>query len=167
MAKKLVIFISILLVCVTLINAQILPARIKNRLNKSYSGWKLAPTSNSCSEEYRNNIISEDFDGDKKKDFAIKFTKGKKGYILAFLDRKNDYQVLPLESMTDKELKDTGMALILKGEEVGIDSNYDEDTKWIRLKNNGVRVAPCASDNIGTYVYRSGKFIDIGINFTQ
>lgn len=136
-----------------------LPAKIKKYLNLNYRGWKLASTSDFCSEEYRRNVISGDFDGDGKTDYSAKIIRGKKGFLLAFLERKNSYMVHILHATTASEIKDTALGVFRKGEKYTSGDEEGESSSSMILKNDAPFDGPCASDTGGIHLYRNGKFI--------
>ncbi|MDQ3712886.1 MAG: hypothetical protein M3388_11810 [Acidobacteriota bacterium] len=88
MFKKVAIIFILIFSFVSLAQSQILPAKINSYLNKNYAGWKISPTPNYCGNA--KSIVTGDFDGDKKNDYAAKIFKGKKDYIIVFVERKND-----------------------------------------------------------------------------
>lgn len=137
----------------------ILPAKIKKYLNLNYRGWKLASTSDFCSEEYRRNVISGDFDGDGKTDYGAKIIRGKKGFLLAFLERKNRYVVHILHATTASEIKNTALGVYRKGEKYSPGDEEAENSSSMILKNDAPFDGPCASDTGGIHLYRNGKFI--------
>jgi len=83
------LFLSILLLSSSLsISAQTLPAKVKSCLDKNYSGWKQTSIATDCYSNFSRAVISGDFDGDKKRDYALKFVKVAKAISLLFLSEK-------------------------------------------------------------------------------
>lgn len=156
MSKNFIFIIFILLGSAIFVEAQTLPIKIKNYLDKTYAGWKLTSIADGCYSEFANSVIMGDFDGDKKRDYTVKFVKGNKGYILAFLERKTNYITHMLESMSATEIKNTGLSIAKRGDEYPIGGEYP-DYKLGRLKNDAPLIGTCES-HAYHYVYRNGKF---------
>jgi hypothetical protein len=157
--KKFVLFMGTIFFTASFIQAQALPAKIKTYLNKNYKGWKLASTSSDCAEEYRRAVVSGNFDNDKKMDYAVKIIKGRKGYLLAFLARKNNYETHILHNMSASEIKYTALGVFRKGEKYTTGDEEEENPSFIILKNDVPFDGPCASDAGGIHLYRDGKFV--------
>lgn len=139
------------------VQAQTLPVRIKTYLNKSYKGWKLAPAP-TCSDEYRKSFLKGDFDGDGKTDYAVKFTVRRKGYMVAFLERKSGYRNYILHSTTASGIRQTALGIFAKGREWSLGDFDDPNAKTITLENDAVFDGPCESDDTGIHVYKNGRF---------
>lgn len=130
------------------VSGQNLPELIQSYLNANYAGWRLGPTTGEyCSAEYRSATGVGDFDGDTRRDYVVKFVKGSKAYLIAFLDRKTRYAPFVLTSTPAKDAVNWGMQIASKG----------QVTTAGRLKNNGILVGECSSE-AGIFVYRNGKF---------
>ncbi len=156
MCKKLIAIFVLIFSLTNLAQAQTLPLKIRNYLDKAYAGWKLTSIADGCYSEFANSVIVGDFDGDKKRDYVVKFIKGRKGYILAFLERKTNYATHILESLSATEVKNTGLSIAKRGEEYPIGGEYP-DYKLGRLKNDAPLIGTCES-HAYHYVYRNGKF---------
>ena len=152
----LLFLLTLLIVNSQMTFAQTLPAKVRSYLNKNYSGWKQTSVAKLCSSDFSKAIIAGDFDGDKKRDYAVKFTKGRKGYIIAFLERKTNYEAHILESDTAAGIKSTGLSIDRKGEKYPIGGDYP-DLIYGRLPNDAPMIGPCAS-HAGYYVYKNGRF---------
>jgi hypothetical protein len=140
------------------VQAQTLPAKIKTALNKSYKGWKLAPASNGCSEEYRKSFLEGDFDGDRETDYVVKFTVRRKGYMVAFLKRRSSYRNYLLHSMTASGMRETALGIFAKGQEWSTGDFDDPNAQTVTMENDAVFDGPCESDNTGIHVYKNGRF---------
>lgn len=103
--KKYFLFISIFILgLASSAQAQTLPQEVISYLNKNYKGWKLSPTTENCATGFTNEgFITSDFNGDGKPDYAVKFIRSKKGYLLAFLIQKNGFKTFVLHK-TDAEM---------------------------------------------------------------
>lgn len=97
-------------------NAQALPLGIRSYLNRNYSGWTLNSVANHCYPKFKRAVVIGDFDGDGKRDYVGKIVRGQRGYFLALLKRKEDYETHVLESMSIAEIKRTGLSISRKGE---------------------------------------------------
>jgi hypothetical protein len=130
--------------------AQTLPGSLRSYLSRNYQGWKLA---GECKDGNKASVISGDFDGDGKKDFAVKFIRGKTGFLMAFLHKGSKYEPYYLHIWKDaEEARLSGLILFKKGE------RYEESYPW-KLKVDAPADFPCESDAGGLHVYRNGKFI--------
>lgn len=136
--------------------AQALPTKIKNYLNKNYSGWKIGGYDKACYET-KQFMITGDFNGDRKSDYAVKFNKGSKGYIFAFVAQGNDYKAHLLEKGSAKGINSTVLGIERKGEKYPIGGDIP-DLIYGRLLNDAPYTIPCESDAVGFYVYKNGRF---------
>lgn len=139
------------------ISAQSLPAKVTSYLDKSYSGWKLSAVAEGCNSDFNNSKVSGDFNGDKKTDYAAKFLKGRRGYIIAFVSGGSDYKPIILESGTAKEIKYQGLTIAKKGETYSeiINDNFDRANR--RLQNDAPVGGTCAASTY-FYIYKNGAF---------
>jgi hypothetical protein len=152
MKAKLVTF-SILLFVSHTVFAQNLPVRIKNYLNENYKGWKLSPSKQGCGDETNNGVVKGNFNADKKIDYAVKFTRGKKGYIIAFLAQKQNYKAFVLHNYSAEEANTEYLTTYKSGE------IFKYNKKSIRLNFDAPSDYFCESDDGGIHLYRNGKFI--------
>ena len=143
-----------LIVLANLAQAQTLPVKIKSYLNKDYSGWKISPTPNHCGDG--KSVVSGDFNGDKKTDYAAKMFKGRKGYIIAFLARGTNYTPHLFHSLTAAETKETALIIYRKGEKYYTEPG--EESSAITLKTDVPYDSPCESDAGDIHIFRNGKF---------
>lgn len=138
-------------------SAQTLPAKVKSYLNKSYSGWKLSSVTDGCGSSYSNSVVSGDFNGDKKTDYAVKFIKGRRGYILAFVSSGSNYKTHTLESGSTSDIKNQGLGIARKGETYGEIINDDFDRVNRRLQNDAPAGGTCEASAY-FYIYKNGAF---------
>lgn len=134
--------------------APALPARIKKYLNLNYRGWKPAPSKEDCGSEVNDGFVYGDFDGDGKRDYAVKFTKGKKGYMLALLRRGNKYRAFVLHNAHPDEMIYSSIMLWKKGE------IFEDGKIKFRLRRDAPAEYRCESDVGGMHYYRNGKFVN-------
>lgn len=134
--------------------AEILPAGIRKYLNTHYRGWKLAPSEDGCGPEVNGGFIRGDFDGDGKRDYAVKFTKRKKGYMLALLRRGSNYRAFVLHNTTSDEMISSSLILWKRGE------LFEDGKVKFRLRRDAPAQYQCESDVGGVHYYRNGKFVN-------
>lgn len=154
MIKKFVAIFVLIISFANLAQARTLPVKIKSYLDKNYAGWKISPTPSYCGEG--KSVISGDFNGDRKTDYAVKIFKGKKGYVIAFMARKNNYMPFLFHSMTAAETKNTALILYRKGEKYY--TELGEESSAMTLKTDAPYDSPCESDAGGVHLFRNGKF---------
>jgi hypothetical protein len=139
-------------------NAQTLPAKIKLNLDSSYPGWKFAATAANCSPDNRNTIVSGDFNGDKKIDYAVKIFIAENGFIIAFVGHGIEYVPYVLHSMTAAETKNTAMFRYKKGEKYYLETG--DENSAIPLETDTLSDSPCESDASDIHPFREGVFAD-------
>jgi hypothetical protein len=135
-----------------IIFAQTLPIGIRTYLDDNYKGWKLQK--DECyPDEPGKAVVTVNFNGDKKRDYAVKFAVGKKGYILAFLREKKKYEAFVLHDTDKADVTSRNLEVWKKGErfelgEQDVFLNYDAPADF-----------RCESDVGGIHLYKDGKFI--------
>lgn len=153
--KTRLILVSFLLIIATAQTtvAQTLPAAIKSYLNKNYKGWKLSPTTEGCGMDVNNGVVKGNFNGDQKTDFAVKFTRGKKGYILAFLAQGASYKPFVLHNTNAEEVKNSSLSVWKKG------TRFELGEQNVFVKYDAPTDFQCESDVGGIHLYKNGKFV--------
>ena len=132
--------------------AETLPTKIKSYLNKNYKGWKLQK--DLCyPDEPGKAVVTGNFNGDKKLDYAIKFVRGKKGFILAFLAQKQNFKAFLLHNTDAEEVKSLSLDVWKKG------GRYELGDQNVYVKYDAVSDFRCESDVGGIHLYRNGKFV--------
>jgi len=154
MIKNLVAIYILIFSFANAAQAQTLPAKVKDHLNISYAGWKIQPTRSNCGSG--KSVVTGDFNNDRKTDYAVKIQRGKRGYIIAFVARKNDYAPFVLYNLPAAELKDMTLIIYRKGEKYY--KEMGEESSAIKLKADALYDVPCESDNGLLHVFRKGKF---------
>jgi hypothetical protein len=131
-----------------------LPSTIRNLLNKNYAGWKLNQGVKNCASRP---VVSGDFDGNGKIDYAVMFTTRSKGFIVAFLATGISYKALILETNSASNMKDYFLALAQKGEEYAeiINDNFDRVT---RQTLTDAPVSGLCESSAYLYIYEKGIF---------
>lgn len=131
--------------------AQTLPTEIKGHLNKNYKGWKLQK--DECYPDSPGKaVVTGNFNGDKKPDYAVKIVRGKKGFIIAFLARKQGYQAFVLHDTSAKDVKSLSLDVWKKG------GRYELGDQNIYLRHDAPSDFRCESDSGGIHLYRNGRF---------
>jgi parvulin-like peptidyl-prolyl isomerase len=135
------------------IKAESLPKQIKSYLDRIYKGWKLSPSEAGCGMDENKGFLKGNFNSDKKFDYAVKLTRGKKGYLIAFLALPQGYKAFVLRHYTaDEASKNFRLSIWKKGE------TYNYGEKSVVLKYDAPAYIPCGSDAGGIHLYRNGKF---------
>jgi hypothetical protein len=146
----------IAVICVLLFTqivfSQTLPRSLRQYLDRNYHGWKVA---GECYEKESENkrVLVGDFDGNGKRDYAVKFIRGEKGFLIAFLADGRRWKPFYLHIWKDAEdARKSDLMLFKKGE------RYHESYPW-KLRFDAPADFWCESDVGGLHVYRQGKFI--------
>jgi hypothetical protein len=153
MTKQIALFISVLFLCANLVQAETLPVKIKSYLDKNYNGWKLSPSEKDCGVETNNGVIRGNFNADRNPDYAVKFTRGRKGFIIAFLEQNRNYKPFVLHSTDASDVKYLSLWAWKKGEV------FESEGIKFRLKYEAPADYRCESDVGGIHYYRNGKFV--------
>lgn len=104
-------------------------------------------------ESENKRILVGDFDGNGKRDYAIKFIRGEKGFLMAFLANGRKWKPFYLHIWSDtREAKASDLRLFEKAE------TYEISYPW-KLRFDAPADFRCESDVGGLHVYRNGKFI--------
>lgn len=136
-----------------------LPVGIRKYLDQNYAGWRLTSIANGCGREFRGAFATGDFDGDGRRDYTVKFIRGRQGFIVAFLERRNGYEAHLLHgSMTVPQVRNTGISVFKKGERIPLGDPDDE--RYTTLVHDAPFDGPCESDAGGVHVYRNGIFTE-------
>ena len=153
MKAKLTLSVFVLFVLMTQISfAQTLPTEIKSYLNKNYKGWKLQK--DQCYPDSPGKaVVTGNFNADKKLDYAVKFVRGKKGFIIAFLALKQNYKAFVLHNTDAEDVKSLSLDVWKKGE------RFELGDQNVYLRYDAPSDFRCESDVGGIHLYRNGKFI--------
>lgn len=131
---------------------QQLPQSLKSYFDRNYPGWKLA---GQCYEKESENkrILAGDFDGNGRRDYAVKFVRRGKGFFMAFLANDRHWKPFYLHIWNNAdEAKFSALILFKKGE------SY-EPASVPKLRFDAPADFLCESDVGGLHSYRNGKFI--------
>ena len=139
--------------------AQQMPNAVRDHLNKNFRGWKLAGSSDLCDEHWAKPSLTGRFDGNGTADFAVRFKHLKNGFVMIFPDGKAA-DVVTVRKVSADEADNLGMSVMEKGETLAL--SEDEDfADQLRLGTDALRVGPCATDDVTSYVIRSGKLVEL------
>lgn len=138
---------------IDLSDGKLLPSAIKTYLDRTFAGWKLSASKEGCAAEANVGIVSGNFNGDEKPDYAVKFAQRQKGYIMAFVAKKQNYKTFVLrDDYTDDDLDSLNLGVMKKGE------TFISEEKSIVLKRDAPSSFRCESEAPGVHLYRRGKF---------
>jgi len=154
------LFFSLLFVLVVftvsnqIISAQTLPAKVKSHLNDNYSGWKLFSGARVCNSRA---VVSGNFNGDGRNDYAVMFKKGRNGYVVAFLSSGTDYKAHLLETRSSSEMQGVFLSVGRKGTTYGeiIDENFNRRNR--KLQFDAPEGGNCEASSY-FWIYSNGKF---------
>lgn len=152
--KKMFSILIILLISFSSAYPQTLPAKVKNQLNKNYSGWKLFSGARECNSRA---VVSGNFNGDGKTDYVVMFKKGRKGYVVAFLSIGADYKLHLLESRTSSEMQGVFLSVGRKGTTYGEIINEDFNRRTQRLQYDAPEGGNCEASSY-FWIYKNGRF---------
>lgn len=124
---------------------QTLPVKVKSQLNADYSGWKSYAGSSICKSR---SVVSGNFNGDGKNDYAVMLKKGSSVYVVAFLSRSVNYKAHVLESGSAADLGDIFLSVGKKGE------RYSEKQ---RLLYDAPEGGTCEASSY-YWIYKNGAF---------
>jgi len=133
--------------------AQSLPVSVKTYLGRNYAGWELSPSKKGCGQETNNGVVRGYFNGDQKRDFAVKFTRSGRGYILAFLASNNGYKPFVLHKTDAQEIEYSSLSVWKKGD------RFELGEQNVYVKYDAPADFHCESDVGGIHLYRNGRFI--------
>lgn len=153
MIKRIALFTGVLLLCANSFQAQALPVKIKSYLDRNYKGWKLSPSEKDCGMYVNRGIVAGNFNGDKNRDYAVKITRGKKGYIIAFLAQAQGYKPFVLHDADADDMKYSSLGVWKKGEA------YEVNDLRVFPRYDAPSDFRCESDVGGIHLYRNGKFV--------
>ncbi len=132
--------------------AQSVPTQIKKYLDRNYKGWKFQK--DQCFPDSQGKaIVTSNFNSDRKLDYAVKFVRAKKGFILAFLAQGQNYKAFVLHNTDAKDVRHLSLEVWGKGERYKLGGNN------VRLKWDAIADFRCESDAGGIHYYQNGKFI--------
>ncbi len=135
----------------TAVQAQSLPVKVQSYLMENYPGYKLyAGDRISCKSR---SVVSGNFNGDAKRDYAVMFDKGRGHYVIAFLSQGSNYQPQVLVGGSSSSILYIGR----KGEKYAeIVGNIDK-RGMRRLKYDAPGGGTCESAGF-LWIYSNGRF---------
>ena len=151
MVKSGFIVVLALAIFATQIIPQSLPKTLRSYLDRNYRGWKLA---GQCYDKEKDNkkILVGNFNGDGKRDYAVKFVRGEKGFLMAFLADGRMWKPYYLHIYSAREAKYSDLMLFRNGESF-------EPAETPKLKFDSPADFHCDSDVGGVHTFYKGRFI--------
>ena len=131
-----------------------LPLKIEEYLDANYSGWKLTNVATGC--EIQKATVSGDFNGDGKPDYGVKFLRGARGYIMAFVSQGIEYKPFILEDEPGKGISSQFLDIGRKGEKYP-EFNDGPTGGEKQLRYDAIAGGTCESSGY-FYIYQNGDF---------
>ena len=133
-----------------------LPTSARVMLNRRFAGWKFSDVSSEVRQFFKENmrgvspvLISGDFDGNGRPDYAALVQRGSRYYLVIFLRRSADYKMYAVRNPNGEYL-----SLARKGTR---DYNYEEQ-KEITYANDAI-VTGILEKGGSSYVFKNGRFV--------
>jgi hypothetical protein len=133
--------------------AQSLPRGIRQYLDRNYARWELAPSRRDCNADVNRGFVTGDFDGDKIRDYAVKFTQRRRGFMLAFLRRGYGFRPFILHRFEDGDAKNSSIGVLRKGQV------FENSARRVLLRRDAPYDYRCESDVGGLHYYQNGRFV--------
>ena len=137
-----------------------IPNAIKIILDRNYPGWEMGTVSNEVARFFKENkfkflpiLVSGDFDGDGRDDYAIKINFNGKWHAIVFLARGRDYKEYVLIAGGNAPDLDVYLFLYKKGEK-GFNA---ETSKHFIFQNDVVEIRFFEKASIA-YIFQNGSF---------
>ncbi|MFN0140728.1 MAG: hypothetical protein ACKVQW_11670 [Pyrinomonadaceae bacterium] len=132
------------------VQGQVLPTKVRSYLKEKYPGYKLDRGDPICKSRA---VVSGNFNGDSKRDYAVMFNKGRSPYVIAFLSQGTNYKAHILEGGSASSI----LYVERKGEKYAeIVGNTDERVTR-RLKYDAPGGGSCESATF-IWIYHNGRF---------
>jgi len=155
--KKTFVILTIIFLTSFVVEAQMLPAKVKNYLSRNYPGWEIGESWVVGSKPLKANV-SGDFNGDGKSDYAVLITKGDRIYAIALLAQNNSYKAFNLLAQNRENRWIAGIDAMPKGSELHSETHHDNSGKTFRIKNDGIEIYD--GERHGRIFYwQNGKFL--------
>lgn len=132
-----------------------LPASVRMMLDRRFSGWKFSDVSPEVRQFFKENrrraspvVISGDFDGNSRRDYAVLVQRRTRYYLIIVLRRTADYKMYVVKDPNGEYL-----SLARKGTR---DYNYNEQ-KEITYANDAI-VTGILEKGGSSYIFKNGRF---------
>jgi len=127
---------------------------LKTYLDRNYRGWKLAGECYGQGSPQNKRVLAGDFDGNNATDYAVKFVKGDKGFLMVFLASGKRWKPFYLHIWKEADrARFSDLMLFDKGDQ------YELGESNFRLKFDAPADFRCESDVGGVHTFRKGRFI--------
>jgi hypothetical protein len=137
-----------------------IPNAIKIILDRNYPGWEMGRVSIEVDKFFKENkfkffpvLVSGDFDGDGRADYAIKINYKGQWHAIIFLARGGNYEKSVLMAGGNASDLDVYLSLYNKGEE---GFNF-ETGKYFIFQNDAVEIGFYEKASIA-YIYQNSRF---------
>jgi len=132
-----------------------LPTSVRVMLNRRFSGWRFGDVSPEVRQFFKENmrgaspvVISGDFDGNRRRDYAVLVQRRGRYYLVIFLRRAADYKMYVIKDPNGEYL-----SLGKKGTRA---YNYDEQ-KEITYAHDAILTGIFEKGG-SSYIFKSGRF---------
>jgi len=135
--KKVMIVLAAAFFTAQFANAQGPPAKVKNYLDRNYPQWQISGSFVVDSPVREKRIVTGDFNGDKKTDYAVVLSKGERIYAIALLGTRNSFTAVNLAAQKNGWI--AGIGLAAKGQRVFLSESGDGSSgKYFVLKHDAI-----------------------------
>jgi hypothetical protein len=156
--KNLITFIAVLLLFgfTQTVSAQSVPAKVKNYLKANYPDWEITKGCFSDPKIKSKSIVSGDFNGDGKLDYAVAINKDTRDYTLALIATAKGFKSFNLQAIggDGEHTPMANLAVEKKGGKIAGTS--------IRLKTDAIIVGECDA-NLDVHYWQNGKFTKVSV----
>ncbi len=156
--KKISVILALIIAATFAAKAQTVPTKVKNYLKVNYPNWEIGKSWVVDSKPLTA-IVSGDFNGDGKKDYAVLITKDDRVYALALLANKRSFKAINLLAQKDgNDRWIAGIDVAEKGAEVFVHNDRGDVTKKFKLKTMGINIYD-GERMSNIYYWQNGKFL--------
>ena len=133
-----------------------LPTSARVMLDRRFAGWKFSDVSSEVKQFVKENLrgaspvlISGDFDGNGRLDYAALIQQGSRYYLVIFLRRRADYKMYRVRNPNGEYL--------IRARKGSRDYNYEEQ-KEITYANDAILTGIFEKGG-SSYVFKNGRFV--------
>jgi hypothetical protein len=133
-----------------------LPPSVRVMLNRRFAGWKFSDVRPEVKQFFKENmrgtspvLISGDFDGNGRLDYAALIQQGSRYYLVIFLRQRADYKIYTVRNPDGEYL--------IRARKGSRDYNYEEQ-KEITYANDAI-LAGIFEKGGSSYVFKNGRFV--------
>lgn len=164
--NKITTSLIILVIFAGISNAQAIPDKIKKYLDANYSSQENGNWQGQSDDCGDSKVWSQtaDFNGDGQTDYLVRFTTGKTVEtkhlnVIAFISKDDEFMPAPIviNEVDDERAKGLSDIVIKSGTSVNLGIGEEGEGSSRVLKNDGVMIQVCETDDAGTYVFDKGE----------